>query len=51
MSDQVTTSNTSSSVFNELRLNGELCDAILQVQDVKFQIHKVILCKCSPYFR
>ncbi|CAN9505401.1 unnamed protein product [Ophioblennius macclurei] len=39
------------SVYEELRLAGDLCDMILKVQDVEFQIHKVVLCKCSPYFR
>uniref|UniRef100_A0A3P8ST07 Kelch like family member 10 n=1 Tax=Amphiprion percula TaxID=161767 RepID=A0A3P8ST07_AMPPE len=39
------------SVFNELRLNGEFCDAVIKVEDVAFQIHKVILCNCTPYFR
>ncbi|XP_045930745.1 kelch-like protein 10 [Micropterus dolomieu] len=47
MSDQ----DEPSSVYNDLRLNGEFCDAVIQVEDVGFQIHKVILCKCSPYFR
>ncbi|XP_063754747.1 kelch-like protein 10 [Eleginops maclovinus] len=40
----------SSSVFNDLRQEGEFCDAIIRVKDVEFQIHKVILCKCSKYF-
>ncbi|XP_061591417.1 kelch-like protein 10 [Cololabis saira] len=38
-------------VYNELRLTGELCDAVVKVQDVEFQVHKVVLCNCSPYFR
>uniref|UniRef100_A0A672JHL3 Kelch-like protein 10 n=1 Tax=Salarias fasciatus TaxID=181472 RepID=A0A672JHL3_SALFA len=37
-------------VQEELRLAGLLCDAFLKVQDVEFQIHKIILCECSPYF-
>ncbi|KAK9526757.1 hypothetical protein VZT92_015440 [Zoarces viviparus] len=40
----------SSSVFNELRLEGTICDAVIKVEDVSFEIHRVILCKCSPYF-
>uniref|UniRef100_A0A8C3A1B9 Kelch like family member 10 n=2 Tax=Cyclopterus lumpus TaxID=8103 RepID=A0A8C3A1B9_CYCLU len=38
------------SVFNDLRLEGQFCDAVIKVEDVEFEIHKVILCKCSPYF-
>lgn len=26
-------------------------DAVIQVQNVKFHIHKIIMCKCSPVFR
>lgn len=26
-------------------------DAVIQVQDVKFPIHKIIMCKCSSMFR
>uniref|UniRef100_A0A8C4ERN4 BTB domain-containing protein n=2 Tax=Dicentrarchus labrax TaxID=13489 RepID=A0A8C4ERN4_DICLA len=40
-----------SSVFNDLRLEGNFCDAVIKVEDVEFPIHKIILCKCSPYFR
>ncbi|KAF3694238.1 Kelch-like protein 10 [Channa argus] len=42
---------SSTSVYNELRLEGKLCDAIVKAEDVEFQIHKIILCNCSPYFR
>ncbi|XP_071394945.1 kelch-like protein 10 [Centroberyx affinis] len=38
-------------VFNELRVEGKLCDAVIRVDDVAFNIHKIILCGCSPYFR
>lgn len=38
-------------VINRLRLEGRLTDAVIKIQDVDFQIHKVILCNCSPYFR
>nr|XP_054601542.1 kelch-like protein 10 [Nothobranchius furzeri] len=37
-------------VFNELRLDEELTDAVIQVQDVEFKVHKICLC-CIPYFR
>ncbi|KAF7229464.1 kelch-like protein 10 [Nothobranchius furzeri] len=37
-------------VFNELRLDGELTDAVIQVQDVEFKVHKNCL-SCIPYFR
>ncbi|KAM9340226.1 kelch-like protein 10 [Symphorus nematophorus] len=47
MSDQ----GKSSSVYNDLRLEGHFCDAVIKVKDVEFPVHKVILCKCSPYFR
>uniref|UniRef100_A0A3P8S6W3 Kelch like family member 10 n=1 Tax=Amphiprion percula TaxID=161767 RepID=A0A3P8S6W3_AMPPE len=32
-------------------LSGEFCDAVIQVEDAEFKIHKVILCNCTPYFR
>uniref|UniRef100_A0A8C3ATX5 Kelch like family member 10 n=1 Tax=Cyclopterus lumpus TaxID=8103 RepID=A0A8C3ATX5_CYCLU len=38
------------SVFNNLRLEGQFCDVVIKVEDVEFEIHRVILCKCSPYF-
>ncbi|XP_076002993.1 kelch-like protein 10 [Genypterus blacodes] len=38
-------------VFNELRLQEELCDAIITVQNEDFHIHKIILSGCSEYFR
>ncbi|KAK2848767.1 hypothetical protein Q5P01_008601 [Channa striata] len=41
----------STSVYNELRLEGKLCDAFIKVEDVEFPIHKITLCNCSPYFR
>uniref|UniRef100_A0A667ZST3 Kelch like family member 10 n=1 Tax=Myripristis murdjan TaxID=586833 RepID=A0A667ZST3_9TELE len=30
---------------------GKLCDVVIRVDDVEFNIHKVVLCSCSPYFR
>lgn len=38
-------------VSNQLRLEGCFTDAVIKIQDVEFQIHKIILCNCSPYFR
>ncbi|XP_034551265.1 kelch-like protein 10 [Notolabrus celidotus] len=40
-----------SSVYNELRLEQELCDAVIRVDGVEIHVHKIILCNCSPYFR
>ncbi|KAJ3583100.1 hypothetical protein NHX12_034462, partial [Muraenolepis orangiensis] len=38
-------------IFNKLRLNGELCDLVIEAEGVAFNAHKIILCGCSPYFR
>lgn len=38
-------------VFNELRLEGKLCDVIIDVNGFEFNAHKNILCSCSHYFR
>ncbi|NXF34498.1 KLH10 protein, partial [Nyctibius bracteatus] len=38
-------------IFNELRLEGKLCDVIISVNGVEFSAHKNILCSCSHYFR
>ena len=38
-------------VFNELRLEGKLCDVIISVDGIEFNAHKNILCSCSHYFR
>ncbi|KAF4090532.1 hypothetical protein AMELA_G00053790, partial [Ameiurus melas] len=38
-------------VLNEMRLEEELCDVILRVDEVDFKVHKIILCANSPYFR
>ncbi|XP_047191782.1 kelch-like protein 10 [Scophthalmus maximus] len=51
MSDQHMSPRKSGSVFNELRLEGKFCDAVIQVQDVEFPIHRIILCDCSSYFQ
>ncbi|XP_061590857.1 kelch-like protein 10 [Cololabis saira] len=39
------------SVFNKLRLEQQLCDAVIRVDNVEFLVHKVFLCSCSSYFR
>uniref|UniRef100_A0A8D3ACN1 BTB domain-containing protein n=1 Tax=Scophthalmus maximus TaxID=52904 RepID=A0A8D3ACN1_SCOMX len=44
-------SSHSEASFNELRLEGKFCDAIIQVQDVEFPVHRVVLCDCSSYFQ
>ncbi|XP_019963359.2 kelch-like protein 10 isoform X1 [Paralichthys olivaceus] len=38
-------------VYNELRLAGLFCNAIIEVEDVHFRIHRAILYDCSPYFQ
>ncbi|KAM4027499.1 kelch-like protein 10 [Anomaloglossus baeobatrachus] len=38
-------------IFNELRLEGKLCDVIIKAGGVEFNAHKNILCGCSSYFR
>uniref|UniRef100_A0A3Q2DPB5 Kelch like family member 10 n=2 Tax=Cyprinodon variegatus TaxID=28743 RepID=A0A3Q2DPB5_CYPVA len=39
------------SLHNELRLTRQLCDAVIRVDGAEFSVHKLVLCKCSPYFR
>ncbi|KAM8753765.1 kelch-like protein 10 [Acanthopagrus schlegelii] len=51
MSDWGASSDKPGSVFNDLRLKGLFCDAVIKVEDVEFPIHKIILCQCSSYFR
>lgn len=38
-------------IFNELRLEGKLCDVVIKVNGFEFNAHKNILCSCSSYFR
>ena len=38
-------------VLDELRKAGELCDAVIRVEDRTFRVHRAILSACSPYFR
>ncbi|KAG7227000.1 hypothetical protein INR49_022346 [Caranx melampygus] len=40
-----------SSVYDELRLACQLCDAVIRVYNTEFHVHKLVLCNCSPYFR
>ncbi|KAM9359147.1 kelch-like protein 10 [Symphorus nematophorus] len=40
-----------SSVYDKLRLEQLLCDAVIRVDGAEFHIHKVILCNSSSYFR
>ncbi|XP_017318635.1 kelch-like protein 10 [Ictalurus punctatus] len=42
---------TMCSVLNDIRLEEELCDAVLRVDEVEFNVHKTVLCAHSPYFR
>ncbi|XP_059189619.1 kelch-like protein 10 [Centropristis striata] len=39
------------SVYNELRLEQTLCDALIRVDNFEFYAHKLILCNCSSYFK
>ncbi|KAM4691913.1 kelch-like protein 10 [Rhinophrynus dorsalis] len=39
------------SIFNQLRLEGKLCDVVIRANGTNFSAHKIILCSCSPYFR
>merc|ERR1712178_467711 len=38
-------------VLNELRQAGQLCDAVVKVEDGQFPVHRAIMSACSPYFR
>jgi len=38
-------------VLNDLRKNGQLCDAVIRVEDGHFRVHRAIMSACSPYFR
>ncbi|KAL7398384.1 hypothetical protein ABVT39_008889 [Epinephelus coioides] len=38
------------SLYNKLRVDQQLCDAVIRVDGVEFHVHKIILCNCSPYF-
>ncbi|XP_047013093.1 kelch-like protein 10 [Ictalurus punctatus] len=40
----------SCNIINELRLEKRFCDGVIMVDGTEFQVHKIILCGCSPYF-
>lgn len=37
-------------VFSKVRKKGWFFDVIVKVENIEFATHKVILCRCSPYF-
>jgi len=37
--------------FYELRHKGVFCDVVSKVHDVRFPVHRLVLCACSDYFR
>uniref|UniRef100_A0A3B5QQR9 Kelch like family member 10 n=1 Tax=Xiphophorus maculatus TaxID=8083 RepID=A0A3B5QQR9_XIPMA len=39
------------SLHNKLCMRQQLCDTVIRVDGGEFYVHKVVLCKCSPYFR
>lgn len=44
-------SNSVLSHLNQLRVQGRLCDIVVNVQGQSFRAHKVVLAASSPYFR
>lgn len=44
-------SNSVLSHLNQLRMQGRLCDIVVNVQGQAFRAHKVVLAASSPYFR
>ncbi|KAI7790909.1 zinc finger and BTB domain-containing protein 37 [Triplophysa rosa] len=44
-------SNSVLSHLNQLRMQGRLCDIVVNVQGHSFRAHKVVLAASSPYFR
>ncbi|XP_056303257.1 zinc finger and BTB domain-containing protein 37 [Danio aesculapii] len=44
-------SNSVLSHLNQLRIQGRLCDIVVNVQGHSFRAHKVVLAASSPYFR
>ncbi|XP_030061695.1 zinc finger and BTB domain-containing protein 37 isoform X1 [Microcaecilia unicolor] len=44
-------SNSVLSHLNQLRIQGRLCDIVVNVQGQAFRAHKVVLAASSPYFR
>uniref|UniRef100_A0A8C6S5G7 Kelch like family member 10 n=1 Tax=Neogobius melanostomus TaxID=47308 RepID=A0A8C6S5G7_9GOBI len=45
------TMSASISMFEEMRREQKLCDALLNVAGAQYQVHKLVLCGCSSYFR
>lgn len=38
--------------LNEMRVNNQLCDASIEMDDGKiFNVHRAIMCACSEYFK
>ncbi len=44
-------SSNACGVLSDLRESGELCDAVIKVDERTFPIHRAIMSACSPYFR
>ena len=38
-------------VLNDLRRLGQLCDAVIKVEESQFPVHRAIMSASSPYFR
>ncbi|XP_060082281.1 kelch-like protein 10 [Ylistrum balloti] len=49
--EQVQLSAHAYDVLTDLRTNGQLCDAILEVENRKFSVHRAVMSISSPYFR
>lgn len=50
MNEEVQPSDKLSCLYNQLRLEGKLTDAVIVAEGVEFPVHKIILCHCTPYF-
>ncbi|XP_043944885.1 kelch-like protein 10 [Protopterus annectens] len=42
---------TSCSIFNQYRLEGKFCDAVIKVDEIEMKVHKIIMVSCSSYFK
>ncbi|XP_021364276.1 kelch-like protein 10 [Mizuhopecten yessoensis] len=49
--DKLELSTHAYDVLTDLRLCGQLCDAILKVDNRAFSVHRAVMYICSPYFR
>ena len=38
-------------ILNDLRNNGQLCDAVIRSGETSFQVHRNIMSACSAYFK